>query len=160
MLAGLFGRLGELGAVVLYDCGRLDQATSALVFEQADLAVVACRPRLSDLSALRAFFDERAEGSRPVLVVLVGDGPYPAKEVEEALGADVAGQLPFDPEAAAAIGTLPVSSRQLTRTPLVRALRTLAEALAGRLAHAAPDRPVPPPLARSGSGHAHLGGRR
>jgi hypothetical protein len=153
MLAGLFGRLGELDAEVLIDCGRLDQApTSALVFEQADLAMVACRPRLSDLSALRAFFDERAEGSRPVLVVLVGDGPYRAKEVEEALGVSVAGQLPFDPEAAAAIGTMAVSSRRLTRTPLVRAMRTLAETLAGRLTHAASDRPVSSSMAASGNG--------
>ena len=134
MLAGLLARLGELDAEVHLDCGRLDEATGNVeLFEGCDLAVVACRPHLSDLSALAAFADERPEGApRPVLV-LVGDGPYPAKEITGALGLEVAGQLPWDPDAARAIGTAPVSSRQLTRTPLVRALRSLAGELDRRL---------------------------
>jgi hypothetical protein len=134
MLAGLLARLGELDAEVHLDCGRLDEATGNVeLFERSDLAVLACRPHLSDLSALAAFADERPEGApRPVLV-LVGDGPYPAKEITGALGLEVAGQLPWDPDAARAIGTAPVSSRQLTRTPLVRALRSLAGELDRRL---------------------------
>ena len=139
MLSGLLGRLDdldELHAEVFCDCGRLDRTTDNVdLFERGRLAVLVSRPRLSDLNALAASLEERAEQPRRPVLVLVGDGPYPAKEVAEVLGVDVAGQVPWDPDAAAAIGTAPISSRQLTRTPLVRALRSLAGALAERLAH-------------------------
>jgi MinD-like ATPase involved in chromosome partitioning or flagellar assembly len=137
MISGLLGRLGELDADVFFDCGRLDLSTANVeIFERADLAVLACRPHLSDLNGLAAFLDERQEGtSRPVLV-LVGDGPYHAEEITEVLGLDVAAQLPWDPDAAAAFGTAPLSSRHLTRAPLARAMRSLAAELAGRLASA------------------------
>lgn len=152
MLSGLINRLGELDAEVHLDCGRLDEATGNVeLFERCDLAVLACRPHLSDLSALAAFADERPEGApRPVLV-LVGDGPYPAKEITDALGLEVTGQLPWDPDTAAGIGSAPVSSRQLTRTPLVRALRSLAAELARRLedTHAGRDRPTAAPTPAS-----------
>jgi MinD-like ATPase involved in chromosome partitioning or flagellar assembly len=135
MLSGLLGRLGELDAEVFCDCGRLDRpADNVDLFERGRLAVVVSRPRLSDLNALAAHLEEGAEQARRPLLVLVGDGPYPAKEVAEVLGVEVAGQVPWDPEAAAASGTAPISSRQLTRPPLVRALRSLAGALAERLA--------------------------
>lgn len=150
MLSDLLGRLVELDACVFCDCGRLDPATANVeLFEAADLAVLACRPRLSDLNALAAFFDERVETeARPVLV-LAGDGPYPAKEITETLGAEVAGLLPWDPDAAGAVGTVSLSSRRLTRAPLVRALRSLAGELdrrleAGRVEERRPTRsPIP-----------------
>lgn len=152
MLSGMLGRLGALDAEVCLDCGRFDQPTNNLeLFEGADLAVLACRPRLSDLSTLASFADERtvAAAPRPVLV-LVGDGPYPAKEITDALGLDVAGQLPWDPDTAAAIGAAPVSSRRLTRTPLVRALRSLDTELARRLegSRAEATRPAGSPVKR------------
>jgi hypothetical protein len=59
--------------------------------------------------------------------------------VTEALGIEVAGQLPWDPEPAEAIPTSALGSRRLSRTPLVRALRTLADELATRVA----SRPMP-----------------
>ena len=136
MLPGLLGRLGDLDAEVFCDCGRLDRTTDNVdLFERGQLAVFVSRPRLSDLNALAAHLEEGAEQGRRVFLVLVGDGPYPANEVAEVLGVDVAGQVPWDADAAAAIGTAPISSRQLTRTPLVRALRSLVGALAERLAH-------------------------
>jgi MinD-like ATPase involved in chromosome partitioning or flagellar assembly len=136
MLSGLLGRLGDLDAEVLCDCGRLDRTTDNVdLFERGRLALLVSRPCLSDLNALAAYLEERAEQPLRLLLVLVGDGPYPAKEVAEVLGVYVAGQVPWDPDAAAAIGTAPISSRQLTRTPLVRAVRSLAGALAERLAH-------------------------
>lgn len=144
MLSGLLARLGEIDAEVCLECGRLDQATGNVeLFERSDLAVLACRPHLSDLSALWAFVDERFGAADCPVLVLVGDGPYPAKEITDVLGLDVAGQLPWDPAAARAIGSAPVSSRQLTRTPLVRALRSLAGELARRLedTRAGRDRP-------------------
>ena len=66
-------------------------------------------------------------------MVLIGSGPYPPTEVADAFGLNVAGQIPWDPDTAQALATTSVDSRQLTRTPLVRALRTLADDLACRL---------------------------
>jgi len=136
MLSELLGRLGDLDAEVFCDCGRLDRTTDNVdLFERGRLALLVSRPRLSDLNALAPHLEEGVKQVPLPLLVLMGDGPYPAKEVAEVLGVEVAGQVPWDPDAAAAIGTAPVSSRQLTRTPLVRALRSLAGALAERLAH-------------------------
>ncbi|HZT66991.1 MAG TPA: hypothetical protein VFA11_14480 [Acidimicrobiales bacterium] len=134
MLEPLLGRLGELDGLVLVDCGRLDHARpGSPIFETADLAVLACRPQLADLNALAAFLqpDERS-GRRPV-VVLVGPGPYPPGEISDTLGLEVAGCLPWDPDAAGGLATSAPSSRRLTRTALVRALRSVADDLAGRL---------------------------
>lgn len=136
MLLPLFGRFGELDAVVLLDCGRLDPGTAGLaLLARADLALLVTRPRLADLHSLSVFLQAHGEDlARPVLV-LVGRGPYPPSEVAGAFGVEVAAHLPWDPEAAEVIATTPVGSRVLTRTPLVRALRSLAEDLARRIEH-------------------------
>jgi MinD-like ATPase involved in chromosome partitioning or flagellar assembly len=131
MAAGLLGRLGELDADVLLDCGRLDPASPVVeLFDRADLKILATRPRLADLHALAAFFESHDRAPGREVLVLVGPGPYPPDEIAEALGTSVAGQVPWDPEAAEAIPGTPVGSRRLTRTPLVRALRSLAAELA------------------------------
>jgi MinD-like ATPase involved in chromosome partitioning or flagellar assembly len=134
MLGPLLGRLGELDGLVLVDCGRLDHAgPGTRIFETADLAVVACRPQLADLNALATFLQPDESGGRRPVVVLVGPGPYPPGEITDTLGLEVAGCLPWDPDAAAGLGTSPPSSRRLTRSALVRALRSLADDLARRL---------------------------
>ncbi|HWF15825.1 MAG TPA: hypothetical protein VG244_06555 [Acidimicrobiales bacterium] len=139
MLSGLFDRLGDLDAEVFCDCGRLEATGGVERFRRGGLAVLAARPRLSDLNAVAAFLEEGAVPLERPLLVLVGEGPYAAREVAEVLGIEVAGHVPWDPEAAASLGAAPVSSRQLTRSPLVRALRSLATDLAGRLADQNPD---------------------
>jgi MinD-like ATPase involved in chromosome partitioning or flagellar assembly len=132
MLSGLLGRLGELDADV--DCGRFEPSASNIdLFGRADLGVLAVRPRLADLHALGAFLQGRDDQLSRSALVLVGSGPYPSAEVSDALGLEVAGNLPWDPEAAQALATTSVGARQLTRSPLVRALRTLADDLAGRV---------------------------
>ena len=106
MLSGLLGRLGELDADVFVDCGRFEPAASNIdLFEQADLGVLAVRPRLADLHALGAFLHGRRRPARFSTLVLVGSGPYPPAEVTDALGVDVAGQIPWDPDAAQALAT-------------------------------------------------------
>ena len=134
MLTGLFGRLGELGAEVILDCGRLDPANSTDgLFERADLGVLVARPRLPDLHALAALLESEKSLPERRVLVLVGSGPYRPEEVTEALGVEVAGQLPWDSEPAEAIPASALSSRRLSRTPLARALRTLADDLATRV---------------------------
>lgn len=153
MASSLLARLGELGADTFLDCGRLDPAgPSTDLFERADLPVLLSRPRLADLSALAEFLESHGKkGTERALVVLVGPGPYPPAEVSEALGVEVAGQLPWDSEAAEAMLATAPSARRLTRTPLVRALRTLADQLARR---AAPSTVITDASAVEGTGLA------
>jgi hypothetical protein len=155
MLSGLVGRLGELDADVFVDCGRFEPAASnTVLFERADLGVLVVRPRLADLHALGAFLQGRNDALASATLVLVGPGPYPPAEVGDARGLDVVGHLPWDPDAAQALATTPVGSRQLTRTSLVRALRTLADDLARRVGPPTEDESKPPGDAVAANGHA------
>ena len=145
MLGPLLGRLGELDAAVLVDCGRLDpRSPAAALWERADRGVLVGRPRLADLQAVASSLEGRTLDGR-VALVLVGDGPYPDAEVAEALGLEVLGRLPWDSDAAEALTMLPASARHLRLAPLVRAVRTLADRLAGEPAAAEPgeNEPVP-----------------
>ena len=129
MLTGLLGRLGELAADVLVDCGRLAGASPNPVLSTADQVVLAARPRLADLHALASYLETNPILRQDPHLVLVGDGPYPDQEVAEALGVEVAARLPWDPDAAASLVSVRASARELRVTPLVRAARTLADQL-------------------------------
>jgi len=129
MLTGLLPRLGELAADVLVDCGRLAGTSPNLVLSGADRVVLAARPRLADLHALASFLETYRGLRQDPCLVLVGDGPYRDQEVAEALGVEVAARLPWDPDAATSLVSVPASARELRVSPLVRAARTLAEHL-------------------------------
>ena len=132
MAGGLLDRLGELGADVLVDCGRLDPASAALGFwERADRVLLAVRPCLADLHALAGWLEGRP--SDRLGLVTVGDGPYPDSEIADALGLPVLARLPWDPDAASGLVLVPASSRELRLAPLVRAARTLADRFATEL---------------------------
>lgn len=138
MLVPLLGRLGELDEDVVVDCGRLDPGSPSLVlWERVDRPMLAVRPRLADLQALASWLEGRPLDGR-VGVVAVGDGPYPDAEIAEALGLDVAARLPWDPDAAEALASVPASARQVRLAPLVRAARTLADQLTQGQAETAP----------------------
>ncbi|MDA8072377.1 MAG: hypothetical protein M0Z82_12470 [Actinomycetota bacterium] len=142
MLAPLLGRLGELDADVLVDCGRLEDTSPVLgIFERAaqsnraaqgdraSRAVLVTRGRLSDLQAVASWLEAHPAGTGGGLVV-VGDGPYPDTEISEALGLPVLGHLPWDPGTPDALVAFGASDRRLRMAPFVRAARTLAERLA------------------------------
>ena len=132
MLGPLLGRLGELEAEVLVDCGRLDPGSPALsLWEAAGTAVLVARPRLADLQALASWLEGRPD-TRQIGLVTVGDGPYPDGEIVEALGLEVLGRLPWDPDAAEVLTSVAASARQLRMAPLVRSVRTLADRLVER----------------------------
>jgi hypothetical protein len=134
MAAGLLDRLGELDADVLGDCGRLELGSAALgVWERADRVVLAVRPRLADLHALAGWLEGRPSEGHRLGLVTVGDGPYPDGEIADALGLHVLARLPWDPDAAEALVSVPAASRELRLAPLVRAARTLADRLATEL---------------------------
>ncbi|HEX3794638.1 MAG TPA: hypothetical protein VHV57_09065 [Acidimicrobiales bacterium] len=139
MTAGLLGRLGELDADVLVDCGRLEPGSAALgLWERADRVVLSVRPRLADLHALAGWLEARPSEGHRLGLVTMGDGPYPDSEIADALGLHVLARLPWDPEAADALVSVPASSRELRLAPLVRAARTLADRLATELSGTAP----------------------
>lgn len=138
MLEPLLGRLGDLDAEAMVDCGRLDPGSPApRVAERADRVLVAVRPRLADLHATATWLAAHPPREGRLSLVAVGDGPYPDAEIAEALGVEVAGRLPWDPAAAGALASVPASARVLRAAPLVRSLRTLAERLAADLEPAA-----------------------
>jgi hypothetical protein len=138
MVGSVLGRLGELDADVLVDCGRLDPGSPSLaLWERADRAMLVVRPRLADLQALASWAEGRAFDG-PAGLVTVGDGPYPDGEITEALGLEVLARLPWDPGAAEALVSVPASARQMRLAPLVRAARTLADRLSGEHTGAAP----------------------
>ncbi len=139
MLAGLSKHLGTLDADVLVDCSRLDPAAPGFgAFECADRVVLAARPRLADLHALATWREANPFDSGRVGLVLVGDGPYPDAEIAEALDIEFLARLPWDPEAAEALVSVPASAREVRLSPLVRAARSLAGRLAEELAGAPP----------------------
>lgn len=136
MLGPLLGRLGELDADVLVDCGRLEDASPVLgIFERAaqgdreSSAVLVSRGRLCDLQAVASWLEAHPAGPGAGLVV-AGDGPYFDAEIAEALGLAVLARLPWDPGTPDALVACSASDRRLRMAPLVRAARTLAEHLA------------------------------
>ncbi|MDA8273985.1 MAG: hypothetical protein M0029_01225 [Actinomycetota bacterium] len=139
-LAGLLGRLGELDADVIIDVGRLDAGLCSPLLGLPGPAgtrrvALTSRPRLADLNALVCVLEQRSDEGSPLFagrlgLVLVGDGPYADAEVAEAMGVEVLGRLPWDPEAAELLGVVSASDRRLRLSPLVRAARSLAETLA------------------------------
>lgn len=144
MLGGLLGRLGELDADVLVDAGRLDAAAALPgVVGGAGRVVLAARPRLTDLQSLATFVETRVGPDSPLraalAIVLVGDAGYPDAEITEALGVDVLGRIPWDPQAAELLTVTAASDRRLRLSALVRAARSLAETLMDETAPA----PVP-----------------
>ena len=157
MVAGLLDRIGELGADVLVDVGRLDAAAPMPpVATGAGRVVLAARPQLVDLHALATFVEARTVGANRIEagrlgLVLVGDGPYPDEEIGGALGIEVLGRLPWDPQAAELLTSLPASDRQLRISPLVRAARTLADRLATGAAPTFPAATLGDPAPAAGS---------
>jgi MinD-like ATPase involved in chromosome partitioning or flagellar assembly len=134
-LVALRGRLGPAlaqldRADVLVDCGRLDPTSGAVeVVEHADLAVLVTRPELSAVHHLA----NRLKGltARSVSVLTLGDRPYSAREVADAVGAEALGSLPHDARAAGALaGSHPDARRVLRRSALLRSAASLADGLA------------------------------
>ncbi len=131
-----------------WTAGRLGtDPPTAGVLGDADRVVLAVRPRVADLHALAAWLETCTLDCVPQLVT-VGDGPYPDGEIAEALGVEVLARLPWDPDAAETVPTIPASARDLRMAPLMRAARTLADQLTTRsAARTDPGQGRPEPVA-------------
>lgn len=121
-------------ADVLADCGRFDPGSPPLsVVRHADVVLLVVRPVYVELKRLAGTLPGlRQIGSR-LAAVLIGKGAYPPAEVASALGVEVIGELPFDPQGAAILGGAPATKSALRRSPLLRQARGLVPLLLGRL---------------------------
>lgn len=136
--AGLDDRLGGLAGVdVLVDCGRLRPGSPLTgLLPAVTTTVLVARPTLAEIAHLRPRV-AALRASRPALL-LIGEAPYDAEEVAEALAAPVLGVLADDARGAAALAGR-AASRHLRRSALARS----AVAIAERLTATGADEPKP-----------------
>lgn len=133
--AQLRSALGFLGPylqsvdhTVMLDAGTvLPDSRLVSSMAAADLLLWFVRPNREELLVLR---HRLSECSQPddVAIVLVGDSPYKAAQVEHALDVPVIGVVPVDNRGAAAVNA-GGDDRFLRRSPLTRACAKLAEQL-------------------------------
>ena len=143
----------------------------------ADLVVWVCRPELADLAHIAGVLGPEHPmrtdavgtdavgtdavgtdavgtnaGETETVIVLCGEGPYPANEVSATLGRPVLGSLPADNAGAAALWA--GGARSWAHSALGRSTRDLVEALVARLPDNSEAQAVGAPEASSG----HPGG--
>jgi MinD-like ATPase involved in chromosome partitioning or flagellar assembly len=106
-LGAIADRLGAAvsGAdVACIDCGRWSPLTAVpVVLAACDVVVVVTDPTVAGIEHVRCRLDAISAIGPPVTVLLVGDRPYGAGEVEHAVGVPVAGTLAVDPRGAVAV---------------------------------------------------------
>ncbi|MDP9149345.1 MAG: hypothetical protein M3O36_05300 [Myxococcota bacterium] len=124
-----------LGRDVLIDSGRLvaDRGNWPVI-RAADHVLVAVRPSVRSVHAAQdATTRLRHElgDLNAVSALVIGDGPYSAAEVVDALQLPLAGRLPYDRETASVLSDgASVSMRKpLLRAPLMKAATELARTL-------------------------------
>jgi Flp pilus assembly CpaE family ATPase len=120
---------------VIMDCGRLTERGSPWpLLEAADIVGVVLRPTVAGvrltsrwLPQLRDRLGDDTRFGRRLRLVVIGDGPYPAAEVADALDTPLLAALPAD--AAAAQQLAAGGGRSLRRSRLWRALIQAADDL-------------------------------
>jgi Mrp family chromosome partitioning ATPase len=123
-----------MDADVLADCGRFDPGSPALeLARHADVVVLVVRPVYAELKRLVGTLPRLRQIGWRMAAVLVGKGNYPPAEVAGALGIEVLGALPFDPQGAAILGGTPTTKSAIRRSPLLRYAHGLLPVLLGRL---------------------------
>ena len=96
--------LADLDATVVIDAGRWarSQPTARRV-AGCDVVGVVCVPTVAGVEAAEALLDPLEAVAARVMLVLVGDRPYPPNEVAAAVGIPVAGVLDWDPRGLGAL---------------------------------------------------------
>jgi hypothetical protein len=134
----LEGATTAIGQDALVDAGRLVTDRGCWpVLRAAAQVLLAVRPSVRSVhaaqDAVQRVRQELGDLAK-VAALVVGDGPYSAREVAKALHLPLAGVLPYDPRAAAVLSDGAMSSmKTLRRSALLRA----ASSLAGELADSA-----------------------
>jgi hypothetical protein len=150
--SSLASALAELDADVIADCGRLDPHSPAEpILRCAELVLLVCEPTKEGVLHLQGRIEALTQHGETPAVILLGEEPYSAQEVQQALGqpaggAQVLGVIARDPDAAALLAGRAGSTRKLARSLLIRSARDVAGAIVDRLAAAEPsdgDAPSP-----------------
>lgn len=118
----------ESDQVILADCGRLTSDSPALPLLGSARLLVLLEPDLAGLACLEAQIDGLKKACGGVDLLLTGSG-FPAAQVEDALGVQVAGTIPFDDKAATALRG-EATRRRLHRRPLLRSAFAITSHLA------------------------------
>ncbi len=113
------------GTTVVLDGGRWSRSQpTAHRIAACDLVGIVCAPTGDGVEAARWLIEPlHAEVAGRLVVLLVGERPYPASEVASAIGVLTAGALAWDPRGVASLlaqGT----SRGWARSPLARSARS------------------------------------
>jgi MinD-like ATPase involved in chromosome partitioning or flagellar assembly len=138
--ATLAATLSRLDGDVIVDCGRLgpDSPASPIV-EHADLVLLVCDPTREGVLHLQGRVEALTDHGVVPGVVLLGETPYSAQEVQSLLHAgghgQVLGVLARDPSAAALLAGHAGRPRNLARSLLIRSARELAASLHDGLLH-------------------------
>lgn len=112
----------------LIDCGRWTPSSAVnAVLAGCDAVVVATEPTVSGIEHVRTRLNALRILGPPVVVLLIGDRPYRAADIEATLGLKVVGALAVDPRGAllAHRGPAPAARRSL----LVRTAASALDAL-------------------------------
>lgn len=125
--------LADLAAgpdLAVIDCGRFASGSVVrLALQTADLVLIVSRPTVDDIIHVRSRLSPLVSDAGERLAVLLrGDRPYGAAEIEAAIGTRVAGVLADDPRGAAALHEAgsPAAARRIL---LVRSARSVLERL-------------------------------
>lgn len=123
------------GCTVVLDAGRLAPTSPLMpVLAHAAITVLVARPTAEDLYPLAQRLAVLRESSNQLAVILIGEKPYSASEVESQLGVDVLGVIAHDPRAARALtGEAGDRGRAIRRSALARSAGDVARALLERL---------------------------
>ncbi|MEV6400903.1 hypothetical protein AB0M39_40030 [Streptomyces sp. NPDC051907] len=134
-LADLFVGIEEHRHDVLLDLGRAGVlGPSGVLARRADALVVvvrgtlrgvhAAKARIAMLRGVLAADGGPGSGSDGLAVLLVAEGPYGVREVEDALEAPVIATLPYRPKEAAVLSDGAAEDRRFPGCELMRAART------------------------------------
>lgn len=138
------------GQVIVADCGRLAPGTPvAPLLDAADLLLVVTASDAAALAHVHARLGTLAEAPGQTELLVSGrPGPYPAAEISDTLGVNVAGRLPWDPAGAALLRGVPVRRgwrtrwRPVSRLPLLAAAAETAWRISRKLQ--SPQAPLEP----------------
>lgn len=123
----LAGILGRIEPWVVMDCGRVNRMTPAV--RDASVVAILVRPVAEHLVGLtHALPSIRRTAVGEIVIVLVGDGPYRANEIQPTFDVPIVAELPDDPRAAALLEG-GGSRSMLSRSRLARSVVGLRERL-------------------------------
>ncbi|MEU8576364.1 hypothetical protein [Streptomyces asoensis] len=141
----------EHGHDVLIDLGRTGAfGACGVLAEQADAVLVVVRNTLRCLQAAQGRVRALLERVGDVGLVVIGEGPYPAGEVQRVLQVPVVASLPYTPKDARVLSDGAEQPRHFTRSPLMKAARTSGTLL---MQHTALRRARLDPTGRHSAGH-------